>query len=295
MQHSSNKMFVNSNKEADLKKYFRSKLAENFSENEIKFMYQELLQKRMKMSRQDLMLAEELRFSESDLLYFRTIIKQLQQNVPFQHLLGESFFCDLVLDCDARALIPRPETEELVYWIIEDNKQEQKLKIIDICTGSGCIALALKKQLPQAQVLGIDVSAGALALAQQNVQKTRLEVSLQQSDVLQDWKIEGLKEYNCWVSNPPYIPEKDSKQMHTNVLEHEPHLALFVPDNDALLFYRIIAQKAMQVMNPEGRIYFEIHENYALQVTELLVSLGFKNPEIKTDMQGKQRMIKARK
>lgn len=285
-------MFVHSNQVSEIKKYFRSKLQEKFSETEIKRMFQDLLQKRLNLSREELLFSDELRLSESDLLYFRSIAAQLLENKPFQYLIGEAHFCELVLDCDKRALIPRPETEELVHWMLEDTTIKQA-RILDLCTGSGCIALALKNNLPEAEVSGIDVSREALDLARQNAAKTQLKVQFDYADALNLSEMTVADKYDYWVSNPPYIPQDESRLMHPNVLQFEPHLALFVPDNDALQFYRAIATQALQALNPGGKLYFEIHENYAQEVEKLCLSLGFQKVEIKVDMQRKARMLKA--
>jgi len=270
-------------------------LTENFSDSEIKMMFQALLQKRLSLSSQEILFIDEILLSESDLLYFRTIANRLLENEPFQYLLGETFFCDLILQCDQRALIPRPETEELVYWIKSIYKNQANLKVLDLCTGSGCIALGIKQLLPQAKVVGIDVSKEAIELANENAKKTNLEVHFENRDLLKDWELPELNQYDCWVSNPPYIPEDEMQLMHANVLKFEPHLALFVPAQSPLLFYEKIATQAAEKMKSGAGLFFEIHEKYAANVSELLLSLGFKNIEIKKDLQGKERMIKATK
>jgi release factor glutamine methyltransferase len=289
-------MFVASNKLSDLKQYFKHKLNAHFSESEIKLMFDEIVMQRLQLSRTDLLLNKDLRLSESDLLHVRTIAHRLLEHEPFQYIIGETEFCGLSLKCDARALIPRPETEELVQWIQESfSEKNEKLNILDLCTGSGCIALALKSNFQNAIVSALDVSQEALNLANENAQITRLDVKFFEHDLLSSSTLDFPKHsFDCWVSNPPYIPNKDKELMHANVLNHEPHVALFVDDHDALIFYRKIATFAKDYLKESGLLFFEIHEDLASEVNNLLVELRFSNIEIKKDLQGKNRMVKAR-
>lgn len=287
-------MFVASNKLSDLKQYFKHKLYNQFSESEIKLMFDEIVMQRLQLSRTDLLLNKDLRLSESDLLYVRTIAHRLLEHEPFQYIIGETEFCDLNLICDERALIPRPETEELVQWIQESFPEKNKaLNLLDLCTGSGCIALALKSNFQHAVVSALDVSQEALDLSNENAQITQLEVNFFEHDLLSSSSLDFPKNsFDCWVSNPPYIPNKDKELMPANVLNFEPHLALFVDDHDTLIFYRKIATLAKDYLRVNGLLFFEIHEDLASEVSNLLAELHFLNIEVKKDLQGKSRMVK---
>jgi release factor glutamine methyltransferase len=231
------------------------------------------------------------KFSESDLLYFREVRNRLLANEPIQYILGTSHFYGIDLISDKRGLIPRPETEELVDWIV--NSHEKPSRIADICSGSGCIALALKKAFPNSNVLALEISDEALELIAENSNRTRLEIEYVKGDALDvSDTVQLIEKVDILVSNPPYVLESDKGQMQPNVLEFEPHLALFVPDNDPLLFYRSIAQIAQAALNVGGALYFEIHENYADHVIELMELHGFVNIELRKDLQGKPRMLK---
>lgn len=287
-------MFVQDNSVGSTKQYFFNRLEGIFSVTELRLMFNEFLMQRLQLSRTDLMLAENLKLSESDLLYFRACVKCLQANEPFQYIIGSTFFFGLELKCDARALIPRPETEELVDWIVQDAKNHTFSSIIDFCTGTGCIALALKSTLSSAKVSGYDISKEALALANENAQLNKLDVAFLPMDVLQPLPTDFLNEkVDVIVSNPPYIPISDKLHMAQNVLDFEPEIALFVEDSDPLIFYRKLAEIAQQKLNKNGFLYVEIHENLGSETRDLLKKMHFSNIEVKTDMQGKERMVRA--
>lgn len=219
---------------------------------------------------------------------------RLQQHEPVQYVLQEAWFYGMPLYVDKNVLIPRPETEELVAWIIQEAKdQKPEIQILDIGTGSGCIPVALKKQLPHAQVFACDVSEGALGVAQRNAVTQQAAISFIQLDFLQSSLWSQLPEVDILVSNPPYIPVQDKTTMHSNVLEYEPHLALFVPDHDALLFYRHIADFAISHLHARAIIFVEIHEDLGSAVCDLFTGKGLTQVELRKDMQGKARMVKA--
>ncbi len=288
-------MFVQSNKLSDLKIYFNNKLKHQFSLNEIKLMFEFSVFKRLSLSKTDLIFGEEKLLSESDLLFFKDIIDRLLNNEPFQYVIGETLFCDLDILCDKRALIPRPETEELVYWILESfPSKNEKLSLVDFCTGSGCIALSLKNQMKESNLIATDFSTDALDLAKKNALLNNLEVSYLKHDLLTE-NDDFIKSHSldCIVSNPPYIPEKDKLLMNENVLEFEPHLALFVSNDNPLIFYQRIAEIAKNKLKKNAFLFFEIHENLSGEVKRILLNLGFSSVEIKKDLQGKDRMIKA--
>ena len=287
-------MFVQTNSVQAVKAYFKERLQDQFSESEMKAMLKVAICERLKLSSADYLLCDSNLLSESDLLYFRSIVKRLQNNEPFQYIVGQTEFFGLEMKCDARSLIPRPETEELVEWVMEVAASD--ISLIDYCTGSGCIALALKNQLPKATVYGTDVSKEALELSKENASSLNLDVSFIQHDALSDQLPSTLTEQSIdiIVSNPPYIPELDKQEMQANVLDFEPHLALFVENDNALIFYKAIASQASKLLKKNGLLFFEIHERLALETKEAIEALGFVDVEIRKDLQGKDRMIKAR-
>jgi release factor glutamine methyltransferase len=288
-------MFVETNTIPVLRRYFNSSLESHFSVSECKLMFDSLIQKRLNWTKTDLILNSNSLLSESDLLYLRNATKRLLNQEPFQYIIGETLFYDLLLNCDSRALIPRPETEELVQWILEE--QASISSILEIGTGSGCIALACKNQLPRCKVTAIDISPEALQLAGENAVKLSLEIELIESDFLSEKLsfIENGNTFDCIVSNPPYIPISESGNIAANVLDFEPSIALFVPEDNPLLFYHAIVDKSMYLLNNDGFLFFEIHELYSSEVLSLLDKKGFINIELRKDLQGKPRMVKAKK
>lgn len=288
-------MFVSSNRLSDIKSYYHSKLTPLFSENEINLMVKYLSLKRLNLSSFDYLSSTPILLSESDLLYFNFALKRLLKNEPFQYILGDVEFYGLELNCDTRALIPRPETEELVDWILEDFDSNSALEIADLCSGSGCIALALKSKLPNSEIIAAELSDGAIELIEENCLKMSLRVIPRKMDVLNpsDYSNFETNSFDCWVSNPPYIPNKEKTLMAENVLDFEPHMALFVEDNDPLVFYREIAIQAKQYLKQNAYLFFEIHENLSKEMTEMLTENGFVNIELRKDLQGKARMMRA--
>lgn len=290
-------MFVRGNSFRDVKSYFQERLSVKFSENELKIMLRTLIAERLKISEQNLIGMEDLKFSESDLLYFHNCQKRLAADEPFQYVVGNTWFCDLQLKTDKRALIPRPETEELVAWAIESLKEVKSPKIVDLCSGSGCIALALKRQIPEASIGAFEFSAEAIELIKENLIETKIDISIIEGDALEEATYQMFEDetFDCWISNPPYIPHSDKKLMEQNVLAYEPHIALFVENESPLVFYRAIGKQAMIKLKKGGLLFFEIHEDLAKDVRALLSEQGFVNIELRKDLQGKDRMIKATK
>lgn len=230
--------------------------------------------------------------------HLQQLTHELLQHKPLQYVLQEAWFAGILLYVDERVLIPRPETEELVDWMIKDIQSDQHNKgssILDIGTGSGCIALGLKKHLRFCEVHACDVSEGVLEVGRQNAADNNLAVQFHLLNILLEEEYPRLPFFDYIVSNPPYIPLSDKNSMHPNVLEYEPHLALFVDNKDPLLFYRAITHFSGTNMKKEGAIYLEIHEALAQPVQELLMQKGFFKIEIRKDMQGKERMIKAKR
>ncbi|WP_419698662.1 peptide chain release factor N(5)-glutamine methyltransferase [Mucilaginibacter sp. NFX135] len=231
----------------------------------------------------------------------KTILTRLQTGEPIQYILGETEFYGLPFKVNPSVLIPRSETEELVEWILEtcgghfaENSNQFDGAILDIGTGSGCIAISLKKNLPNADISAVDISETALQTARVNTTLNKVEINFMNSDIL-DWKaqITKFKMYNLIVSNPPYVTLHDKQQMHINVTDHEPHSALFVPEDDPLLFYHTIADFALAKLPANGLLFFEINENYGSQTVEMLRKKGFVDIILKQDMSGRDRMIKA--
>ncbi|MEN9999106.1 MAG: hypothetical protein RI922_2096 [Bacteroidota bacterium] len=287
-------MFVQTNSIQAVKSYFKERLQHQFSESELKAMLKVAICERMKLSSADYLLCDSNLLSESDLLYFRSIVKRLQTNEPFQYIIGKTEFYGLELKCDKRALIPRPETEELVEWVLQSTNQNSRM--IDFCTGSGCIALALKNELPSTTVFATDYSEEALSLSKENASALKLDVDFILHDALSEQLPSRLTEQSIdiIVSNPPYIPEIDKQEMHANVLDYEPRMALFVENENALIFYKAIATHATKLLKENGLLFFEIHERLALETKEAIEGLGFEGVEIRKDLQGKDRMLKAR-
>jgi len=220
-------------------------------------------------------------------------ITRLLTHEPIQYVLNEAWFCGLKFYVDKNVLIPRPETEELVELIISDCRFPiDKLSILDIGSGSGCIPIALKRRLGKAEVWSCDISQRALEVAKRNAATLGVDVKFIELDFLDMEQRDHLPCFDIIVSNPPYIPETDKKEMRLNVLDHEPGTALFVPDNDAFAFYKAIAEFGKKHLNKDGVIYAEINESLGEATAALLESAGYR-AEIKKDMQGKDRMIRA--
>lgn len=287
-------MFVSDNSVKSVKQYFNERLKNSFSEREIKTMFKLCAEKRLNLSPSDLLISDSVRMSESDLLFFRSVVKRLQENEPFQYIYGETEFYGLRIKTDKRVLIPRPETEELVHWIVLSQNGDTA-KIADVCSGSGCIALSLKSKIPQAIVVGLDVSDGALELSRENANINALDVGFEQLDVLSEPLPFEDNSVDIIVSNPPYVMQSEKTEMQEHVLKYEPHLALFVENNSPFIFYEKIALSAMKKLKSGGWLYFEINEKYGQEMMHLLNHHGYKNVELKQDMQNKNRMLRGQK
>ncbi len=216
-------------------------------------------------------------------------IERLKKQEPIQYILGYSDFCDLRFKVTPATLIPRPETSELVEWITSEATGKES--ILDIGTGSGCIAVSLAHKLPQSKVTAWDISNEALAVASENSKENGQTVTFEQVDILA-YEPTG-EQFDIIVSNPPYIKENEKEAMHSNVLDWEPHTALFVPDSDPLLFYRTIAEKGLTILKPGGRLYFEINRAHGKETMEMLAALGYTGIELRKDFADNDRMIRA--
>lgn len=218
-------------------------------------------------------------------------LEQLKQQCPIQHILGYEYFCGLQFKVTAATLIPRPETSELVEWIADEATGSPR--ILDIGTGSGCIAVCLAKKIPGSKVTAWDISPEALSIAKENCNTNGTNIEFEQVDILSYQPVQ--ERFDIIVSNPPYIKEEEKSGMEANVLDWEPHTALFVPDNDPLLFYRAIAQKAATMLTPGGKLFFEINRAYGKETCEMLASYGYIRIELRKDFADNDRMIKAEK
>jgi release factor glutamine methyltransferase len=228
------------------------------------------------------------------------ITERLKNNEPVQYVLGEAWFAGMKLKVNKNVLIPRPETEELVDWVVKecqklnpDSYRGKSQNILDVGTGSGCIPITLKKKLPDTTVSAIDVCSEALFVATENAIEHNIDVDFILLDFLDEEKWEELGQFDIIVSNPPYVKQSETRTMHGRVMDFEPHLALFVPDNDALVFYRKLSDFSLTHLKPGGRLFVEINEALGEMVAKLFRSAGFGNVELKKDMQGKDRMVMA--
>lgn len=290
--------------------------AEQFIKNELKGIYDEqeaihiaalAIESITQLSKAERVSDKERELSQEQSEKLHHYLQRLKHHEPVQYITGKCWFYGLELYVDKNVLIPRPETEELVDWIIKDVKASGKdvfvrgqmqadkttvLKILDVGTGSGCIALALKKTMSKAEVWGCDISEEALNVARRNGSHLDIRVDFQGMNFLDEAQQKLLPTVDIIVSNPPYIPMKDKEGMNANVVNHEPHTALFVPDNDALLFYNALTQFGKKRLYENGSIYMEIHEGLGEDVVSLFGENGYK-VELRKDMQGKDRMVKA--
>ncbi|MBP3668443.1 MAG: peptide chain release factor N(5)-glutamine methyltransferase [Bacteroides sp.] len=224
-----------------------------------------------------------------DVLY--EMSRRLQNREPIQYIIGRETFCGMPFVVNRHVLIPRPETQDLVEWIAEEDQQTNPCRLLDMGTGCGCIAISLAKKLPHVQVEAWDISGEALQVARQNALNNQVKVDFHQQDILS--ASPGIAEWNVIVSNPPYITNKEKAEMEANVLNWEPHTALFVPDHDPLLFYRKIAQLGMSMLVNGGALYFEINRAYGAEIIAMLQALGYKDIIIRKDRFNNERMIKA--
>jgi release factor glutamine methyltransferase len=275
----------------DITTLFLAELSGIYSENEIRnlvfFSFEYLLD----FKRTDMMLKKDEIVENDTVPRLESILHSLKQHKPIQYILGKTEFYGLPFLVNENVLIPRQETEELVRWIIDENKNEKSL-ILDIGTGSGCIAISLKKYLSSADVSAIDISSKALELANENALLNNIIVNFLEADILCDTNNAALTTYDIIVSNPPYIRESEKLLMKENVLNYEPHLALFVKDDDALLYYKAIADFALKNLKSSGKLYLEINEAYGPEITKMIADKGFLKIEIKKDISGKDRMLR---
>lgn len=253
-----------------------------------------ILEEKKQLRRIDLALQPDLAFSDKEIQVWNSILEQLKLEIPVQYLLGKTHFYGLEFEVNENVLIPRPETEELVDWIVSNNqmtKSTNPLRILDIGTGSGCIAISLAKNIPNAEVFAIDISEKALATAQKNAEINQVNVTFIHKNILGTEDLE--QQFDIIVSNPPYVRNLEKEEIKKNVLDNEPHLALFVEDNNALVFYRKISELAKQSLSPNGQLFFEINQYLGKEMIALLEKMNFKNIELRKDIYGNDRMTKS--
>lgn len=287
-------MRISSNRLKTVSLFAKSELATLYDEKEIQSFFYLLCEHFLAMDKTAVILNPDFGLSESELLKFNFAIKDLKTEKPIQYILGETEFFGRRFKVNAHTLIPRQETEELVKWIADQEDHTIPIKILDIGTGSGCIAISLSKELPKANITAVDIAVGALEIAALNNKNLEASVSFELIDILNPPKTFDSK-FDLIVSNPPYVLETEKELMQKNVLEFEPHQALFVKDSDPLLFYRKILLFAQNHLVSQGKIYFEINEKLGHELSALLAEFHYHQIELKTDLFDKPRMICATK
>jgi len=276
---------------AKITKTFISELKNIYPDTEIKAFLNILFEHYAGMNKTQTFLHPDKELDEASVKKFTQALEKLKKEIPLQYITGVSDFYGLQFKVSPDVLIPRPETEELVDLIIQNHRQDKQLNILDIGTGSGCIPIALKKNLASAKISAMDISKAALQIAGENAQKNQCTIHFFKDDILHPQL--DYEYFDIIVSNPPYVRELEKKMMQKNVLENEPHQALFVPDNDALIFYRAIIDFAGKYLKKTGFLYLEINEFLSTELSNLLYSNSFINIKTHKDLQGKYRMISA--
>lgn len=275
------------------KEIFLDSLKEIFSSREIENIFFELLFFKMKWERVDYLLNKNQKLSPSEVSFFENSLEKLSKNIPVQYITGQASFCNLLIKVNPKVLIPRPETEELVHLILNNHKEDSLKEILDVGTGSGCIIIALKKIFSSTNCTAIDISKDAIRTAKGNAELNKAEVDFITKDIL-EYKNEE-KYWDMIVSNPPYIPISNKEYMHPNVVQNEPSQALFVENDEPMKYYKIIRDFAYNYLKKNGKIYFEIHENFANDVVNLLAFKKHFKTSVYKDFQGKNRFVVATK
>lgn len=285
-------MKVKSNKIKDIRDHYYDELKKTFPPQEAARMLEIIFEDLLQISKIKMMLHPDTRISESELLKVHFACKEIKGHKPVQYVTGKTNFYGLDLFVDKNVLIPRPETEELVEWILSETREEKNLSILDIGTGSGAIALSLKKHRESFDVSGCDVSNEALNVAKKNAENSGLTMQLIDADISDQncWPL--FPEYDLIVSNPPYVTHAEKAQMQANVLDYEPHLALFVADDNPLQFYQIIFEFLKSHLKKGGKVYFEINERFGNEMISLFESFNFEDITLKKDLSGRNRMMR---
>lgn len=291
-------------KAKDLKDIFHKELNQSYGKDEVASFFYLGLEHHLDVARIQLQLEPEFTLSKSETEVFFELLEGLKQQKPIQYLLGETEFYGLQFKVNESVLIPRPETEELVDWIIKDAKSKiqnsETIKILDIGTGSGCIAISLAKHLPEVQVFAVDISESALEMAKENANSNGVEVKFIKADILESslWEDVALRQkgfFDIIVSNPPYVRKLEKQGIKPNVLDNEPHLALFVENDNPLIFYKAITDFAVDKLTSNGSLYFEINQYLGPETKQLLVDAQFEAIELRKDLNGNDRMLKGTK
>ncbi|MBX2908162.1 MAG: peptide chain release factor N(5)-glutamine methyltransferase [Chitinophagales bacterium] len=277
---------------AEILQLYRENLLKIYDQRETKAIVQWVFEKVLELNSLKLEMSRYQLLTTNQQDELKAILERLLNSEPVQYVLGEVYFLGMKFNVNSSVLIPRPETEELVEWIAKEAKDNFSGKILDIGTGSGCIAIGLKKLLPNAEIFACDISEDALQTASQNSQQHNLPIQFFKHNILEQTSLNN--SFDIVVSNPPYIPENEKEQIEKNVLNFEPHCALFTPCNKALIFYENIAHQCINgLLNKNGQLFFEIHFSKAKETEQLLRTLKFKNIEVRKDIFGKERMVKA--
>jgi len=271
--------------------YIRSSLTAIYPENEINSIGNLIIARITGYSRTEIILNKNTKFSDNQRLQLEIFVEALKNHTPVQYVLGETEFYGLPFRVNTAVLIPRPETEELVEWIQASCSPTQSYKMLDIGTGSGCIAIALKSIFPKSELTAFDISDAALEVARQNAAMNDCNVEFRQIDILNPPVFDT--KWDIIVSNPPYIPETEKSEILANVLDFEPHTALFVPESRPLLFYETIAAFTLEHLQNGGKLFFEIHRDFGPQTVQLLQNFGFKDVVLRKDLSGNDRMVRA--
>ena len=280
----------------EFKLFFNEALSAIYPKTEIDSFFFILMEEKLKLQRIDTVLNSDLLITNKNLIDLKNIVKRLQKEEPIQYIIGNTEFYGLPFLVDKNTLIPRTETEELVAWVLDEikvltNNKITELSILDIGTGTGCIPISLAKNLTSLNISAIDISPEALLIARQNAILNKVTIEFIELDIL---NAESLpQEYDVIISNPPYVRELEKEEIKNNVLENEPHLALFVADENPLIFYNKIADLAKQQLSKNGMLFFEINQYLGKETVNMLVKKGFKNIQLKKDLFGNDRMIKA--
>ncbi len=271
---------------------FASSLSKIYDLEEVMSFFYMLSEKILNLSRVEVAMHLDKELSAVEIVQFGEARRRLMQQEPVQYIIGNTHFYGLSFKVNNHVLIPRPETEELVDWIVKDQKKENNtFKILDIGTGSGCIAISLAKNLPNAQVYAMDVSEKAIEVARENAEKNEVSITFIQEDVLMADDL--FQNFDIIVSNPPYVRELEKKEIKPNVLHNEPHQALFVSNHNPLIFYKKIAELAKKRLTSDGVLYFEINQYLGAETVDAIKSLGFESVVLRKDLYGNERMIRA--
>lgn len=295
-------------KALDLKLIFHKELDAIYGIDEVNSFFYMCMEHYLDIPKFQLTLEPEFTLSKTETDIFFNVLEDLKQQKPIQYILGETEFFGLTFNVNENVLIPRPETEEIVALILQNIKKEKlnskKINILDIGTGSGCIAISLAKNLPNVDVYALDVSKEALKVAEQNAKLNKVKIKLIEANILELSKDSSFWEdvasrqmgyFDIVVSNPPYVRNLEKQEIKPNVLDNEPHLALFVEDNNPLLFYKAITEFAVNNLKPNGELYFEINQYLGEETKQLLIDANFKALELRKDLSGNDRMLKGRK